>query len=127
MPLRNSVRILLIGLALGWAFDLLFYGKQPGISVLIFASLLTIALLAALRAENTEIDKDNLWLFALLFFFASMVFIRANTFITLLNFSAVLVVIALLSVQTLSSSVRTLPATSNKEISHFPPLAQILR
>jgi len=97
MLLRNSIRILIISLALGCAFDLLFYGKQSGLSILIFTSLLTLALFVILRIENTAVKKGNLWIFGILFLFASMVFIRANTFLTVLNISAVLVVIALLS------------------------------
>lgn len=98
MSLRNPIRILLIGLTLGLAFDLLFYGKLPGISILLFTSLLGIALIATLRAENTAVEWRNLWLLVFLFFFASMAFVRANAFLTFLNISAVLVIVALLSV-----------------------------
>jgi hypothetical protein len=98
MTARHPGRLLLAGLALGCAFDLLFDGKLPGISVPIFALLLLAGLALATRWETAKIRGVNLWLPAALFFFALMSFVRASGFLLFLNISAGLVLMALIAV-----------------------------
>ena len=100
-PARRPGRLLLAGLALGCAFDLLFNGKLPGISVPIFTLLLLAGLALAIRWETatlTGVKAVNLWLPAALLFFAVMCCIRASGFLLFLNISAGLVLVALIAV-----------------------------
>ena len=82
---KPSLRILLVALFLGWIVDLLFYNKIPGISVPLFVLLLTAALFGLGQLEGLLPLRRNLWLLLPLFFFATMVFVRANIFVTSLN------------------------------------------
>ncbi|MCB9420375.1 MAG: DUF4173 domain-containing protein [Ardenticatenaceae bacterium] len=92
--IKQPKRILLAGLALGWSVDLLFYGKQVGVSLLIFVLLLLAALWQIGRGEGVTAVRRNLWLIIPLLFFAGMAMIRANQFLTVMN---VLTVLAILS------------------------------
>jgi hypothetical protein len=98
MSLRQPIRIVLSGLGLGLAFDLLFNGKLPGISVPLFALLLLSGVALTLRGEGVRALRANLWLPVALLFFAGMAFVRANGFITFLNISTSLYLVALLAV-----------------------------
>ncbi len=88
--IKPSLRILLVALFLGWTADLLFYNKIPGISVPLFVFLLTAALFGLGRLEGSPPLRRNLWLLLPLLFFATMVFVRANTFVTFLNLASCL-------------------------------------
>lgn len=92
----NSLRVLQVALALGWATDVLFYGKSLGISVLLFVALLFSALLYVTQREGVKSEPRNLWLAGPLFFFATMIFVRANATLTLFNVILVLSLLALL-------------------------------
>ena len=98
MTARHPGRLLLAGLALGCAFDLLFDGKLLGISVPIFAVLLLAGLALVARWETARIRTANLWLPAALLFFAVMSFVRASGFLLFLNISAGLALLALIAV-----------------------------
>lgn len=98
MILKHPWRLVAAGLALGWLFDLLFYGKLPGISLLIFSLGLLGALGMALHAEGARALRANLWLPVLLLFFAAMGFVRANGFLTFLNICAMLMLASLLAI-----------------------------
>ena len=129
MILRHPWRLVIAGLALGWLFDLLFYGKQPGVSLLIFSLALLAGLGVALRSEAASTSwlnralglslrggrqpdeaipaaiRGNLWLPAALLFFAAMGFLRANGFLTFLNICAMLMLLSLLAVYLTRKSV----------------------
>ena len=60
MASKSAPRLLLTGLALGLAFDLLFNGPQVGISLPIFAVLLLAGLGLALRWEAATVTKANI-------------------------------------------------------------------
>jgi Domain of unknown function (DUF4153) len=107
-PARRPGRLLLAGLALGCAFDLLFNGKLPGISVPIFAVLLLVGLALAVRWETARLKAANLWLPAALLFFAVMSFVRASGFLLFLNISAGLVLMALIAIYVTHRSVAEL-------------------
>jgi len=108
MPARHPGRLLLAGLVLGYAFDLLFDGKLPGISVPIFALVLLAGLALVTRWEAASVTRANLWLPAALLFFAVMSFVRASGFLLLLNISAGLVLMALIAVTMTQRSVAAL-------------------
>ncbi|MBM4464180.1 MAG: DUF4173 domain-containing protein [Chloroflexi bacterium] len=94
---KSPARILLVALALGWSVDLLFYGKALGISALLFVLLLMVALFGLGWLDGVRPVWRNLWLLAPLFFFASMVFVRANPFVTFLNVVSSLALLGLIA------------------------------
>lgn len=97
MTIRYPLRILLLGLGLGWAFDLLFWGKMPGVSLLIYTLLLLASLFLVLRWQQVQPLRPNLWMPALLILFAIMAFVRANPFLIFLNILAMLTLLVLIS------------------------------
>ncbi|MEM7113617.1 MAG: DUF4173 domain-containing protein [Chloroflexota bacterium] len=88
-------RILWLSLALGWTADLLFYGQQLGVSVVIFVGLLLVT--GWINGRFANIRPQNRWLIVPLLFFASMIFIRANEFLTFFNVLATLALLAYLA------------------------------
>ncbi len=81
-------------LAAGWLFNLLFYAKPLGVSVLLF-TLLILGMLASLgwRAGIHPVKK-NLWLWLPIIFFAGMISIRAGEIVTTLNIFSGLALLA---------------------------------
>lgn len=98
MQLRQPTRLLLLGLFLGFAFDLLFNGKMPGVSVPLFALLLVLGLALTLRWEAASAIGSNLWLPAALLLFAAMTAIRANGFLIFLNMCVCLGLLSIIAV-----------------------------
>lgn len=94
VALKFPKRALLAALFLGWSTDWLFYGKPTGISLLLFVTMLWLALRWIGNGEEVRSKRKNQWLLIPLWFFAAMAFVRANAFITTLN---VLAVMSLLS------------------------------
>lgn len=87
---QSPGQILALGLALGVLADLLVFGKPLGIGFLILVLLLVGVLWRVNRLEGKTAVRQNLWLLVPLLFFASMIFLRANTFLTTMNTLAVL-------------------------------------
>lgn len=83
-------RIFLVAALLGWSFDLFFYGKALGISLLLFVLLAVAALFYLGRSKAIRPQVQNLWLLLPLLFCASMVAVRANPFLVFLNVVATL-------------------------------------
>src|SRR4051812_25705654 len=94
---RAATRIVGIALALGWAADLIFYGKPLGMSALLFVGLILGALVLLGRLADVAPMRRNLWLIAPLLFFAAMIAVRANAFLTFLNVVACLTLLALVA------------------------------
>jgi hypothetical protein len=94
--LKAPLRVLWVALGLGWASDLLFYGQNLGISVLLFVLLLLGSIFALSRMEGVSLARRNLWLLEPLLFFAGMLFVRANSSLTLMNLAAVALLLGLL-------------------------------
>lgn len=107
MP-KHPLRFLLTGLIAGFLFNVLFYGKLPGISVLLFTCLLLAGVAAALHWTKTPLTRANLWLVAALLFFSTMVAVRANGFLIALNLMAVLVMLSLTALYLARQNVHTL-------------------
>ncbi len=95
--LISPSRVLLCGLALGMVFDVLFYGKMLGVSVLLFVVAVVGVLFWVSRLEDVRPTGRNLWVLVPIFFFAAMVFVRANPFVTFLNVCAILGLLGLLA------------------------------
>jgi hypothetical protein len=83
--------LLPLALALGWAWDALFYGRALGLQWPLFAAALVGLLIAARR------ERSTLLLALPLLFFASMVAVRANATLTTLNVLATLGLLGLLA------------------------------
>ena len=88
--------LLLVALALGWAWDALFYDKPLGVSVLLFVCLFLAALFGLGALAGVRPRWGNLWLLAPLFFFAVMVFVRADPLLILFNVMTILLLLGLL-------------------------------
>jgi hypothetical protein len=92
-----QARLLLAGVGLGGAVDLLFYRQALGISLLVFVGLVLGALFGLSRVEDVRPAWRNLLLLMPLVFFAGMVAVRANAFLTALNVLATLALLGLLA------------------------------
>ncbi len=95
--IKHPQKIFLAALALGWSVDWLFYGKQVGASLLLFALAVLAALWRIGRSEAIRPARRNLWLVAPLLFFAGMGMVRANGFLTTMNVLAVLAILSYLA------------------------------
>ena len=101
MPKSSSKRllpllILLVSLALGILFDYFFWGKVPGISVPLYASLIIIALLSLATYLKKEIPLNAIFVLTPLGFFSLMVFVRTSPFLTFLNIVISLLILLLI-------------------------------
>ncbi|MBL8156997.1 MAG: DUF4173 domain-containing protein, partial [Anaerolineae bacterium] len=85
-----------VGLGLGLLGNLVFYGKQIGLSFPLFIGAVLLTLLALSRAAQAPILRRNLWPILPIMFFAGMVAVRADGLIVTLNILAVLTLGALL-------------------------------
>jgi len=92
----KALYVILISLGLALVFNLLFFGKLIGISVLIFTVILLGAVLLFRRSQQLPFQK-TWWLVLLITFFAAMPSIRANEFLNFLNICAVLGLLMLLA------------------------------
>ena len=72
----NQNRFLWTVIALGWAFDFLFWEKAPGINVAIYITLCLVAGILILRTDNHRPNRNTLLLLPLIAFFAVITFIR---------------------------------------------------
>ena len=97
LKIKTPSRLLLVAIGLGGLANFLFYDKNPGVSVLLFVALLLLTLFGLARLEKVSLAYRNLWLIVPLLFFATMIFVRANPTLTLLNGLAVLVLVLLLT------------------------------
>lgn len=90
-----AVWAVLLGLAMGFIGNVLFYGKWLGISFPIFMILSIAIILAAARPAQTTVQRRNLWPLLPLVFFSAMVAVRAEPMIMLMNMGAALLLGAL--------------------------------
>ena len=86
---QRPLAILFSAIGLGFAFDRLFYGHLPGISVVLFFALYAAVFAFVAVRNRTTIRFENLWPLPVILFFAAMVAIRENEFLTVVNVLAV--------------------------------------
>ena len=79
---------------MGFLAVILFIGRPLGLSWFIFITTLAAVLIAIARKVSIRAARRNLWLWPVLFFFAAMVFLRANELLTFLNMMASLCLLA---------------------------------
>lgn len=94
---KQARNLLLTALLLAWSVDQLFYGKSLGISLLLFAALVTAALRWHGRSLGVISTRQHRWLLPPLFFFAAMAMVRDHAALTVLNVLAVLCLLAYLA------------------------------
>lgn len=87
-PVSGPGRIIAVSMALGWSVVLLFYGQMLGVAYPLFVAALLVALFGLGKLERVAPVGHNLWLVAPILFFSVMVFVRANSFVTMLNIAA---------------------------------------
>jgi hypothetical protein len=95
--IKSPSRILSSALALGWAFDLLFYGQLPGLSVLLFVLFVLAVLVSLGRMDGISPRRQSLWLVVPIIFFAGMLAVRANPVLNAFNVLTCIFLLALLS------------------------------
>jgi len=94
----NPNKLWIIVIALGWAFDFLFWKKTPGVNYAIFAMLCLMAAFHLLLSNGLRPHRSTLILLPLFGFFASVTFIRAEPMTTFLAFTFTLLVMTILAV-----------------------------
>ena len=72
----NPTRFLLTVIALGWAFDFLFWEKAPGINFTIYVTLCLVTGILTLRTDGRRPARDAQLLLPLIAVFAVMTFVR---------------------------------------------------
>ncbi len=80
MSRDQSLRLGITAIVVGWCFDLLFWGKAPGISFFIYVALCLGAGVFLTWKEKTSFKTASLALFAPALFFAWMTFVRLEHF-----------------------------------------------
>lgn len=94
---RHPDRLWLTAFALGFAFDFLFWEKEPGVSFALFVALCLAAGFWLLRQGGTRPARRSLWLLAPIAFLAVMTFVRREPMTSFLNYALTLALLALLT------------------------------
>ncbi len=84
-------------LLLGFCFDLLFWGKTPGVSFFIFVVLCLVTGFFLIKAEHLRPVKASWLLILPILFFAVMSFIRKEPLTSFLNISLAIIILAVLA------------------------------
>lgn len=82
---KRALLAVAAALGMGLVFDILFFGKLPGISFPIYTSLTLVALIVAALRQRRDLPRQALYLIPPILFFSSMVYLRASEFLTFLN------------------------------------------
>ncbi len=93
----NPNKLWIIVIALGWAFDFLFWKKPPGVNFAIFAMLCLIASFYLLLSDGLRPNRTSLILLPLFGFFAAVTFIRAEPMTSFLAYTFTLFVMTILA------------------------------
>lgn len=72
----NPTRFLWTVIALGWAFDFLFWEKAPGVNFALYVVLCMLVGVILLRTDGHRPARNVLLLFPLIAFFAALTFLR---------------------------------------------------
>jgi len=83
--LKNPSGLIIFSLFIGWLADFLFHDQPLGISLIIFVVIFLGGLWVLTNLEDQRLQKRNLWLAVPLLFCATMVMVRANELLTMLN------------------------------------------
>ena len=94
----NPTRFLWTVIALGWAFDFLFWKKAPGVNFAIYVALCLIAGILLLRADGHRPTRNSLLLLPLIAIFTVITFIRREPMTVFLSFVITLFLMGLLAI-----------------------------
>jgi len=94
---RKIIPIVLASLLLGLGFDWMFYGKVPGISVIIYTSSILVLTFYLARVFRQSLNRSLYWLAPVILFFSLMVFVRANAFLAFINIVLILYLLILVA------------------------------
>jgi len=95
---KNSKRLFIVVLLLGWACDLLFWGKTVGINFTIFTSLCLIGGFYLHRADRLRPAPNSLWLLLPFVFFVVITFVRQEPLTIFLAYTFTIFSMGLLAV-----------------------------
>ncbi|MEJ2758218.1 MAG: hypothetical protein P8046_07010, partial [Anaerolineales bacterium] len=82
---KNRSTLWVAALVVGWAFDILYWNKPPGISFLVHTILLLGALAVVSWKEGVKPDLASLILVPLVLLFSALGFLREEPFTRVLN------------------------------------------
>jgi hypothetical protein len=94
----NPNRLWYVTIALGWAFDFLFWKKTPGVNFALFATLCLFGGLYLLLSDGLRPNKWTWLLLPLFVFFAVIIFVRAETMTMLLAYSFTLFLMSIMAI-----------------------------
>lgn len=97
MGIKNRGRILLAALILGWVFDLLFWGQQPGISLFVFFALTIATGLLLAWWEGIRPARGSLLLALPALGFAAVSFLRQEPFTASLSYLMALICLGMMA------------------------------
>ena len=100
--IKSLTRLWLLTLFLGWSFDYLFWGKDPGISFAVFILLIVAGGVGLGLLEKRAPARQTLILFLPLGFFALMSFWRLEPFTTFINIIFSLIFLSIMAITYLS-------------------------
>ncbi len=119
-PASKAASFAGISLILGLLFDLLFYDKLPGISVVIYVTAIVCGLAALASYLGRPLPTTALWLLLPLGFFAAMVAVRASHLLTFLNIFACLLLLLLIARITFHDNLRSFNLLDYAKIPFLP-------
>ena len=97
MGIKNRGRIMLAALLLGWAFDLLYWGRRPGITPFLFLALTLAAGLWLARMEGVKPARSSLLLILPTLGFAAVSFLRQESLTAALSYLLALIALGLMA------------------------------
>ncbi len=95
---QHPNRLWIVALALGWAFDFLFWMKPAGINFAIFVTLCMVGGLYLLLSNGLRPAPRSLWLLAPLAFFAVISFVRREPLTAFLAYTLTLTAMSVFAV-----------------------------
>ncbi len=95
---NNPNKLWIAVIALGWAFDFLFWKQAPGVNFAIFAMLCVTAAFYLLMSDGLRPHRTTLILIPLFIFFVVVTFIRAEPMTVFLAYTFTLLTMTLLAV-----------------------------
>jgi len=97
MGIKNRGRVMLAALLLGWAFDLLFWGRRPGITLFVFLALTLAVGLWLARMEGVKPGRSSLLLILPALGFAAVSFLRQEPLTAALSYLLALIALGLMA------------------------------
>jgi hypothetical protein len=101
---KQSNRLLIVALILGWVFDFLFWEKPLGVNFPIFCTLCLVGGFFVLRAMDLHPERKSLYLLIPFAFFAVITFVRQEPLISFLAYTFTLFSLGVLAVNYLAGN-----------------------